>query len=33
MFVGLLYPGNKGGDSTPRSTVIAFTRADGGEIG
>ena len=40
MFVGLQHPGNKGGghfpdggDSAPRSTVIAVTRDDGGEIG
>jgi len=40
MFVGLQHPGNKGGghfpgggDTTPRSTVIAVTRDDGGEIG
>ncbi len=40
MFVGLQHPGEKGGsrfpgggDTAPRSTVIAVTRDDGGEIG
>ncbi len=40
MFVGLQHPGNKGGghfpgggDTAPRSTVIAVTRDDDGEIG
>ena len=41
MFVGLQHPGAKGGSShfpgggetVPRSTVIAVTRDDGGEIG
>ena len=40
MFVGLQHPGEKGGghfpgggDTAPRSTVIAVTRDDGGEMG
>ncbi len=40
MFVGLQHPGDKGGghfpgggDSVPRSTVIAITRDDGGTLG
>ncbi len=33
MFVGLQHPGDKGGGTTPRSTLSVVTRVDGGEIG
>ena len=40
MFVGIQHPGEKGGshfpgggDTVPRSAVIAVTRDDGGRIG
>jgi secreted PhoX family phosphatase len=41
MFVGIQHPGSKktdsnfpdGGNSVPRSTVVAISRSDGGVIG